>query len=101
MLPRSVDVIIEDDLVDKVKPGDRIEVRGVYKCLPTGTTTMNGIFRSILIATSINILATEIEGKKVEAKDISKIKEIAKRKDLLELMTNSIAPSIFGHKYIK
>jgi DNA replication licensing factor MCM3 len=30
MLPRSVELIIEDDLTDKVKPGDRVQAIGVY-----------------------------------------------------------------------
>lgn len=31
-LPRSVQVVLENDLVDKIKPGDRVEVNGVFRC---------------------------------------------------------------------
>jgi len=30
MLPRSVELIIEDDLIDRIKPGDRVQAIGVY-----------------------------------------------------------------------
>ena len=46
-LPCSVDVIMDDDLVDKVKPGDRVQVCGVYKALPWKTTQSHssGVFK--------------------------------------------------------
>jgi DNA replication licensing factor MCM3 len=33
MMPHSIEVVLEEDLVDKVKPGDRIQVTGVYKAI--------------------------------------------------------------------
>lgn len=48
-LPRSVDVICDDDLVDCCKPGDRIQAVGNFRCLPNkqGSFT-NGTFRYVI-----------------------------------------------------
>ena len=100
-LPRSVEVILEDDLVDKVKPGDRIQTIGVFKCISTQSTSSVGTFRTILLASSISSLASDIESSKISGEDVGQIKSLAKRRDCLEILANSLAPSIFGHDYIK
>lgn len=53
-LPRSAEVIAEDDLVDACKPGDRVAIVGVYKAVPPSANgSINGQFRAVLVATNV------------------------------------------------
>jgi DNA replication licensing factor MCM3 len=102
-LPRSVDVIVDDDLVDICKPGDRVYVVGGYRCLPSkkgGYTS--GTFRTILIANHIMIQSKEILPT-YTAKDVRKIKKFSRSKqfDVYEVLARSLAPSIHGHEHVK
>ncbi|PIO28802.1 hypothetical protein AB205_0047490 [Aquarana catesbeiana] len=102
-LPRSVDIILDDDLVDKVKPGDRVQIIGTYRCLPSkqnGYTS--GSFRTILIACNVAQMSKEVSPV-FSADDLAKIKKFSKThsKDVFEQLSRSLAPSIHGHHYIK
>ncbi|KAM9017379.1 DNA replication licensing factor MCM3 [Ara ararauna] len=102
-LPRSVDVVLDDDLVDKVKPGDRIQVVGTYRCLPgkKGGYT-SGTFRTILIACHVKQMNKDVRPL-YSAADVAKIKRFSKShsKDIFNQLAKSLAPSIHGHEYIK
>lgn len=108
-LPRSIDVLLDDDLVDKVKPGDRISIVGTYRSLGKSTTTHSATFRTLFIANNVSILNKEInaptisEGSKffLMLDDAREIRKIGKRKDVFSLLSSSLAPSLFGHEYIK
>uniref|UniRef100_A0A8C9PI89 DNA replication licensing factor MCM3 n=1 Tax=Spermophilus dauricus TaxID=99837 RepID=A0A8C9PI89_SPEDA len=102
-LPRSVDVILDDDLVDKVKPGDRVQVVGTYRCLPgkKGGYT-SGTFRTVLIACNVKQMSKDAQPS-FSAEDIAKIKKFSKTrsKDIFDQLARSLAPSIHGHDYVK
>ncbi|KAI4298248.1 hypothetical protein L6164_031829 [Bauhinia variegata] len=101
-LPRTVDVIVEDDLVDACKPGDRVAIVGVYKALPGKSKgSVNGVFRTVLIANNVSLLNKEANAPTYSPEDLKNIKKIAERDDTFDLLGNSLAPSIYGHSWIK
>ncbi|KAM4040189.1 DNA replication licensing factor MCM3 [Anomaloglossus baeobatrachus] len=102
-LPRSVDIILDDDLVDKVKPGDRAQIIGTYRCLPSKKSGYtSGSFRTIMIACNVVQMSKEVSPV-FSADDLAKIKKFSKvhSKDVFEQLSRSLAPSIHGHNYIK
>jgi DNA replication licensing factor MCM3 len=101
-LPRTVDVIAEDDLVDSCKPGDRVAIVGIYKALPGKSKgSVNGVFRTVLIANNVSLLNKEANAPIYSPEDLKNIKKIAERDDTFDLLGNSLAPSIHGHSWIK
>ncbi len=103
-LPRSLDVILDDDLVDKVKPGDRVEVIGVFRSLGGGQNN-TASFKVVIIGNSVYPLherSTAVRAiEKITDYDIRNINMLAKEKNIFELLSKSLAPSIYGHPFIK
>ena len=85
------------------QPGDRVQIIGNYRCLPSkrsGYTT--GTFRTVLLATNVITLSKEV-APLFSARDVAKIKRFSRSKqyDPFEMLAHSLAPSIHGHDYIK
>ncbi|RKP28061.1 MCM2/3/5 family-domain-containing protein [Syncephalis pseudoplumigaleata] len=101
-LPRSVDVILDDDLADRVKPGDRVQICGTYRSLGGGQATST--FRTLILANHIQVLGGKsgaIAAPHMTANDVQNIRQVAKRRNVFDLLARSVAPSIYGHEYIK
>ncbi|CAI5757977.1 unnamed protein product [Candida verbasci] len=103
-LPRNVDVILDDDLVDLVKPGDRIQIVGVYRSLGGGGNN-NTSFPTVVLANSVYPLHARSSGvasqEKLTDQDIRNINKLSKDKKIFNILSNSLAPSIYGFEYIK
>ncbi|OSS52431.1 hypothetical protein B5807_02836 [Epicoccum nigrum] len=105
-LPRSVDVIMDDDLVDRVKPGDRIQLVGVYRSLGNRNAgSGSSTFRTLILANNVILLSSKSGGGIAQVNitdtDIRNINKIAKGKRVFDLLSQSLAPSIYGHDWIK
>ena len=81
-MPRHCDVIIEEDLVDNIKPGDRVEIFGVYRPMPKPTEgSTNGVFPTRIIGNNLRLCNKDTEERQWTGEDIKKFKEIASRAD--------------------
>jgi DNA replication licensing factor MCM3 len=100
-IPRSIDVLLEQDLVDLVKPGDRIQISGVYRSRGKNAASSSAVFSTLLLANNITLLNKEIAQPTLTEKDTREIRKISKRSDVFKLLSTSLAPSLFGHEYIK
>ena len=105
-LPRGVDVILDDDMVDRVKPGDRIQLVGIYRSLGNrNASSGSSTFRTLVLANHIVMLSSKSGGGIAQAtitdSDVRNINKLSKKKNVFELLAHSLAPSIYGHDYIK
>jgi len=100
--PERIICIGEHDLAGKLNPGDRVKANGVLfiRSQRKGgkDTPVFDIFLRIQSLERQNIPLEEIS---ITEDEELEIKELARRPDIYDLFTNSIAPSIFGMDYIK
>ncbi|PSK46377.1 DNA replication licensing factor mcm4 [Elsinoe australis] len=117
--PHSVSLCSYDDLVDVCKAGDRVEITGVFRCnqvrINPRQRTVKNIFKTYVDAVHIQkvdkrrmgidvstieeemseLAAGKVqETRKVSEEEEAKIKEVAARPDVYELLSRSLAPSI-------
>ena len=105
-LPRGVDVLMDDDLVDRTKPGDRIQIVGIYRSLGNRNQShSSSTFKTLLIANNVILLSSKSGGgiaqTTITDTDVRNINKLSKKKNIFELLSQSLAPSIYGHDHIK
>ncbi|KAK9825592.1 hypothetical protein WJX74_008760 [Apatococcus lobatus] len=103
-LPRSIEVILLNDLIDIAKPGEAVEVTGIYThSYDAGLNARNGfpVFSTLFEANHVSKKEEQFAAYKLTQEDKMEILELAKRPDLASLIFHSIAPSIHGHLNIK
>ena len=105
-LPRGVDVVMDDDLVDRCKPGDRIQLVGIYRSIGNRNAGAgSATFRTLLLANNVILLSSKSGGGIAQTPltdiDIRNINKVSKRKNVFDLLSQSLAPSVYGHDHLK
>lgn len=100
--PMTLTVIAKSDLVDTVIPGDTVIFTGILKAVPVRT---NPLFKKIKSSFKIycELLSAEVEQRKEEKEDdyLEEVDRLRKQKNIYDILSRSIAPSICGMEDVK
>ncbi|BDB97702.1 minichromosome maintenance protein MCM [Saccharolobus caldissimus] len=102
-LPRQLEIILEDDLVDSARPGDRVKVTGILEIKQDSQIKRGAkaVFDIYMKVNSIEVSQKVLDEVTISEEDEKRIKELAKDPWIRERIIASIAPSIYGHWEIK
>lgn len=101
-VPRTKDVLIQGDLIDIARPGEEIEVTGVFIYTSNFSKKTNGfpVFNTQIQANCIH-KKNSTTNSGLSEDDKRKIRELSQHPQIRERIIKSIAPSIYGHRHIK
>lgn len=101
-LPRVIEVRVRDDLVDVVRPGDRVIAVGVVESVQErGAEGPLKTFRIYLDAVSVEPASKEPQSVQITPEDERLFKKKAEDPFIINKLTESVAPSIYGLEHIK
>ncbi|ATY61580.1 DNA replication licensing factor mcm2 [Cordyceps militaris] len=103
-LPRQREVILLSDLIDTAKPGEEIEITGIYRNnYDAQLNNRNGfpVFATVLEANNCVKSHDQLAGFRLTEEDEHAIRKLARDPNIVDKIINSIAPSIYGHTDVK
>ncbi|CAM2106601.1 unnamed protein product [Caretta caretta] len=111
--PHTVVLFAHNDLVDKVQPGDRVNVTGIYRAVPIRVNPRVSNVKSVY-KTHIDVIHyrktdskrlhgvdEETEQKMFAEERVEMLKELSRKPDIYERLSLALAPSIYEHEDIK
>ena len=115
--PLNLNLIFYDDLVDSVKPGDAVEIIGIYRAqqirVSRNKRILHSLFRTYIDVVSVThlhenkvVIDEEIQNTNeyqviFTPEEIHKFKEFSKNEQIYDILCSSLAPSIYEQDSIK
>jgi DNA replication licensing factor MCM2 len=103
-VPRQKEVFLMNDLIDVARPGEEIEVTGIYEQRYDSSLTLKSgfpVFSTFLTANHIRKREDASSASNLSEADVRKILDLSRDPKIGERIVQSIAPSIFGHDNCK
>jgi replicative DNA helicase Mcm len=98
--PKQLTIFLEDDLTGRVMPGDKVDVVGILRT-SRDFKNKSRVFNSHLESIHVRPVEVEFEEINISKEDEERIKKLAKDPKIYDLITDSIAPHIYGFHNIK
>ncbi|HSB47317.1 MAG TPA: minichromosome maintenance protein MCM [Candidatus Bilamarchaeum sp.] len=98
-----IEILLEDDLVNKVAPGDNIEISGVLRLKPPMKPRQKQelVYSRYVDAFSAKSLKRDFEEIEITKEDERRLRELSLDPAIDDIIVRSIAPSIYGHNEVK
>ncbi|KAG0233290.1 DNA replication licensing factor mcm8 [Actinomortierella wolfii] len=104
-VPRTIECEVTRELVDRVVPGDVVEVTGIVKAIQSDDAAQEDEDDAHSDDDSIDDHRDRLEGGKdsiqLTKKDLYAIEEVHNEPQLFKLLVNSFCPTIYGHELVK
>lgn len=100
-LPRTKEVILLDDNAGMVRPGEEIDVTGVYKHVMHVKQTGFAVFSTIIEANYVLRSGDNYNVMSITEEEKDQILKLSQSDDLEDRIFDAIAPAIHGHRDIK
>jgi len=102
--PAHIDLMMEDDLVNSVIPGDTVEITGIMRIRPQSKGKKDDssqVYERYLDVIYVKNTQRDFEQLETTKDEEALIKEYSTNPKIFELMQNSLAPGIYGHDEVK
>lgn len=98
-----VELLMEDDIVNVIAPGDNIELSGIMRLKQPMKIRQKQelVYSRYIEVNSVQSLKRDFEEIEITKEDEMRIKELANDPNIGEYVSKSIAPSIYGHDEVK
>ena len=96
--PTVLNVVARKDLVNRAFPGDQVVVTGTVKTL---RLKKDRVLTPVLVLNHVRRLDKTPEEMELSPEEVKEVKELASLPNIYNLIVDSIAPEILGHRELK